>query len=81
VSFLTAPLRIGSAAMPRCRRRQVFENVEVLRRDLLGVLCRMAGKRVFVVCAVMLMGTTIQFIGERGRLVVPRGFAEEQRLL
>jgi len=41
----------------------------------------MAGKRVFVVCAVMLMGTTIQFIGERGRLVVPRGFAEEQRLL
>jgi len=54
--------------------------VEVLTRTDLGMSCQIDGHRVFVGCAVWLSGTTIGFVGDRGRLVLPRWFVQAQGL-
>ena len=57
-----------------------YDDVEVLEDDGSGFTCLVRGRRVFVGKYVPLDGTTVGRRGDRGRLVVPREFAEEQRL-
>lgn len=57
-----------------------FEQVEVLSRTDLGMSCQIDGRRVYVGTAVPLAGTTIRLSGERGRLVLPRWFVQENGL-
>jgi hypothetical protein len=58
-----------------------YENVEIVRQTDLGLWVRIGGAHeVFVGRAVPLSGTTVYRAGDRGRLVVPRWFAESQGL-
>ena len=57
-----------------------YDDVEVVEHDGSGFTCLVRGRRVFVGKYVPLDGTTVARCGDRGRLVVPREFAEEQRL-
>ena len=58
-----------------------IDDVEVLSDGTgLGFTCRVAGIVLFVGRAVPLPGTTVQCVGDRGRLVLPRWFAEEHGL-
>jgi hypothetical protein len=57
-----------------------FDDVECLEVDGLGYTCRLGSERVFVGKYVSLPGTTIRMQGDRGRLVLPRWFVEQQGL-
>jgi hypothetical protein len=57
-----------------------YEDVEIVRQTDLGIWVRIGPHQVFVGRAVPLPGTTICQAGDRGRLVVPRWFAEQQGL-
>ena len=59
----------------------VYDDAEVLEQDDLGFVCRIVGnERAFVGKYVYLPGTTVQRPGDRGRLVLPRWFVEQQGL-
>jgi hypothetical protein len=58
----------------------IFEHVELLRETALGWWCRVAGEEIFVGRNVPQPGTTIRVKGDRGRLIVPKWFAEGQGL-
>ena len=58
----------------------VYQDVELLDQDGLGFTCRIGSERVFVGKYVPLEGTTIRARGDRGRLALPRWFAEQQGL-
>jgi hypothetical protein len=58
----------------------IYEDVELLEADGLGLSCRIGNERVFVGKYVPLKGTTIHAKGDRGRLALPRWFVEQQRL-
>jgi hypothetical protein len=60
--------------------RIAYDDVHVLEDDGSGFTCLVLGRRVFVGKYVPLDGTTVARRGDRGRLVLPREFAEEQRL-
>ena len=60
--------------------RVVYDNVEVLEHDGLGFTCRIGNARVFVGKYVPMDGTDIGRKGDRGRLALPRWFAEQQGL-
>lgn len=53
-----------------------FENVEIVSQSDLGNWMRIDGRQVFIGQAVPLSGTTVYRPGDRGRLVLPRWFAE-----
>jgi hypothetical protein len=57
-----------------------YEDVECLEADGLGYTCQLGTERVFVGKYVSLPGTTIRTQGDRGRLVLPRWFVEQQAL-
>jgi hypothetical protein len=57
-----------------------YEDVECLEVDELGYTCQLGSERVFVGKYVSLPGTTIRAHGDRGRLVLPRWFVEQQGL-
>jgi len=57
-----------------------YIGVEVTRSNDLGFFCLVQGQEVFVGSGVPLDGTTVRLKGDRGQLVVPRWFAEGQRL-
>jgi hypothetical protein len=58
----------------------IFEHVEVLRETDFGRWCRIDDREVFVGTTVPLAGTTIRSKGDRGRLILPRWFVQNQRL-
>jgi hypothetical protein len=58
----------------------VYDDVEVLDSDGLGLTCRIGNERVFVGKYVPIDGTTIRHKGDRGRLTLPRWFVEQQGL-
>jgi hypothetical protein len=58
----------------------IFEHVEVIRVSDLGYWMRIDGREVFVGLAVPQHGTTIRVKGDRGRLVLPRWFVQDQGL-
>ena len=60
--------------------RVTYEDVQVLQDDGSGFTCLIDGRRVFVGKYVPVDGTTVARTGDRGRLVLPREFAEAQRL-
>jgi hypothetical protein len=57
-----------------------YEDVEVIDADGLGFTCRVGNDRFFIGRYVPLDGTTIRSAGDRGRLALPRWFAEQQGL-
>jgi hypothetical protein len=58
----------------------VYDDVEVLEHDGLGFTCRIGNVRVFVGKYVPIDGTKIGRKGDRGRLTLPRWFAEQEGL-
>jgi hypothetical protein len=58
----------------------VYENVQVVDHDDLGVTCLIGTTRAFVGKYVPLEGTTVRRTGDRGRLALPRWFVEQQGL-
>ena len=58
----------------------VYENVQVVDHDDLGVTCLIGMTRAFVGKYVPLEGTTVRRTGDRGRLALPRWFVEQQGL-
>ena len=58
----------------------VYENVQVVDHDDLGVTCLIGVTRAFVGKYVPLEGTTVRRTGDRGRLALPRWFVEQQGL-
>jgi hypothetical protein len=58
----------------------VYEEVEVLEDDGLGLTCRIGNHRAFIGKYVPVDGTTVHRKGDRGRLALPRWFVEQQRL-
>ena len=58
----------------------VYDDVEVLDSDGLGLTCRIGNERVFVGKYVPIDGTTVRHKGDRGRLTLPRWFVEQQGL-
>jgi hypothetical protein len=58
----------------------VYEDVEVLEQDGLGFTVRIGNQRVFIGKYVKLPGGTVHSAGDRGRLVLPRWWVEEQGL-
>jgi len=54
-----------------------YEDVEVVESDGLGMVCRIGNHRVFIGKYVPLDGTTVRAKGDRGRLTLPRWFAEQ----
>jgi len=60
--------------------RVTYEDVEVVQDDGSGFTCLIEGRRVFVGKYVPVDGTMVGRTGDRGRLVLPREFAEAQRL-
>jgi hypothetical protein len=57
-----------------------YDDVEVLDDDGLGFTCRIGNERVFVGKYVPIEGTVIRRKGDRGRLMLPRWFVEQQGL-
>ena len=59
-----------------------YDDVEVLQTSAFGFWCRIPGHKmtVFVGAIVPTRGTTIRGVGDRGRLVVPKWFAEDEGL-
>ena len=57
-----------------------YEDVEVLDDDGLGFTVRIGNDRAFIGKYVKLPGSTVQRAGDRGRLVLPRWFVEQQAL-
>ena len=57
-----------------------FEDVEVIEADGLGLTCRIGTARTFIGKYVPLEGTTLHGAGDRGRLILPRWFVEQQGL-
>ena len=57
-----------------------YEDVEVVEGNRLGFACRIGNARVFIGRYVPLDGTTVRTAGDRGRLVLPRWFVEQQGL-
>jgi hypothetical protein len=57
-----------------------FEHVEIVRMNDMGLWCRIDGREVFVGKNVPQPGTTIRVKGDRGRLVLPRWFVQDQGL-
>jgi len=57
-----------------------YEDVEIIDADRLGLTCRIATERAFIGKYVPLEGTTVHRPGDRGRLVLPRWFVEQQGL-
>jgi hypothetical protein len=58
----------------------VYDDVEILDHDGLGFTVRIGNERAFVGKYVKLPGSTVQRRGDRGRLVLPRWFVEQQAL-
>ena len=58
----------------------VYEDVEVVDHDDLGFTCRIGTARVFIGKYVPMNGTGIGRKGDRGRLTLPRWFAEQEGL-
>ena len=58
----------------------LYEDVEVLEEDGLGLTCRIGEARVHVGKYVPIGGTTISAKGDRGTLALPRWFVEQQQL-
>lgn len=58
----------------------VYDDVEVVDQDDLGFSCVIRGTRAFIGKYVPLDGTTVRRRGDRGRLTLPRWFAEQQGL-
>jgi ribosomal protein S15P/S13E len=58
----------------------VYEDAEVLEHDDLGFVCRIGNERAFIGKYVPLADTNVRRQGDRGRLVLPRWFVEQQRL-
>jgi hypothetical protein len=58
----------------------VYDNVQVVDHDDLGLTCLIGILRTFVGKYVPLEGTTIRRTGDRGRLALPRWFVEQQGL-
>jgi len=58
----------------------IYEDVEVLEHDDLGLTCRIEKARVFIGKYVPIEGTTVHRKGDRGTLALPRWFVEQQQL-
>ena len=58
----------------------VYDDVVVLEEDGLGFTVRIGSERAFIGKYVKLPGSTVQRAGDRGRLVLPRWFVEQQAL-
>ena len=58
----------------------VYDDVEVLEVDGLGLTCRVGPQRVFIGKYVPVGGTTVHAKGDRGKLALPRWFVEQQGL-
>jgi len=58
----------------------VYDDVEVLETDGLGLTCRIGEQRVFIGKYVPIDGTTVYRKGDKGTLALPRWFVEQQRL-
>src|SRR5262245_15036528 len=57
-----------------------YDDVEVIEADGSGLTCRIGNARAFVGKYVPLEGTAVHRKGDRGRLVLPRWFVEQQAL-
>jgi hypothetical protein len=58
----------------------VYDDVEVIEADGIGLTCRIGVRRVFVGKYVPMEGTTVQRRGDCGRLALPRWFVEQEAL-
>jgi len=58
----------------------IYDDVEVLDQDALGLTCQIGKVRVFIGKYVPIEGTTVYRKGDRGRLALPRWFVEQQQL-
>ena len=58
----------------------LYEDVEVLEADGLGLTCRIGQERVFIGKYVPIEGTTVHRKGDKGVLALPRWFVEQQAL-
>ena len=58
----------------------IYDDVEVLADDGLGLMCRIGNDRAFIGKHVPVDGTTVHRKGDRGRLTLPRWFVEQQGL-
>jgi hypothetical protein len=58
----------------------VYEDVQVVDHDDLGLTCLIGIARAFIGKYVPLEGTTVRRTGDRGRLALPRWFVEQQGL-
>ena len=58
----------------------IYDDVEVLEADGLGLTCRIGNDRAFIGKYVPVDGTTVHQKGDRGRLTLPRWFVEQQGL-
>jgi nucleotide-binding universal stress UspA family protein len=58
----------------------VYDDVEVLEADGLGLTCRIEQQRVFIGKYVPVDGTTVHAKGDRGTLALPRWFVEQEKL-
>jgi hypothetical protein len=58
----------------------VYDDVEVIRNDGLGVLCRIRGRQLFVGSVMILPGSTADRTTRSGRMVLPEWFAVEHGL-
>jgi hypothetical protein len=58
----------------------VYDDVVVLRNDGLGVLCRIAGRQLYVGNMMIMPGSTPYSAAISARLVLPEWFAKENGL-
>ena len=58
----------------------VYEDVQVVEHDDIGLTCVIGDVRTFIGKYVPLDGTTVRRAGDRGRLALPRWFVEQQGL-
>ena len=58
----------------------IYDDVDVLDEDDLGLTCRIGNERVFIGKYVSVDGTTVHRKGDRGRLALPRWFVQQQGL-
>ena len=58
----------------------IYDDVEVVDQDGLGLTCRIGNDRVFIGKYVPIDGTAVHRKGDRGRLTLPRWFVEQQGL-
>jgi hypothetical protein len=80
-------LALRSGWLPPSRRLRampetavLYDDVEVLETDGLGLTCRIGKQRVFIGKYVPVDGTTVHRKGDRGVLALPRWFVEQQQL-